>query len=141
MEVRNSQPFHTSVNENSDENGDPKATFSKLIGRKLSNNSSADVYSLCWVKFTRDAVLTKSPNFMNLGLSPVHASDEFVSFSIPNTRIGSPTDGYNWIPPVRCIGEVIADRMSRTRSDQNCISKTDFETRTKIKILSAKINL
>ena len=68
VEVRNAQIFHTSINGNSAKNGDPTPTFSKIIGREISNNSSADVYLCCWVNLTRDVVLTKIPNFMNMGL-------------------------------------------------------------------------
>ena len=103
--------------------------FSKLIGNKLSNKSSADVYSRCWMNFTRDEVLTISPNFMNMGLLSVHASDELGFFSIPATRIGRSIDGSNWILPVHLIGEVTADVMIRTRQEKNYSPKTDFETR------------
>ena len=77
----------------------------------------------------RDAVLTESPNFMNLGLSSVHTSDELGSVFIPTTRIGRPIDGSNLIPPGHIFGEVTADRVIRTRSEQNYSAKTDFETR------------
>ena len=129
MEVRNDQPFHTSINVNSAKNGDPTPTFSKLIGRELSNESSADIYSHCRVNFTRDAALTKIPNFMNLGLSSVQTSDELGSFNIPATRIRRPTDVSNWLPSGHLIGVVTADRMNRTRSEKNYSSKTYFETR------------
>ena len=129
MEVRNAQPFHTSINGNSSKNGDPTSTFSKVIVHELSDDFSADVYFRCWVNFTHDAVLTEIPNFMNMGLSSVHTSDEPRSLSIPTTRIRRPTDRYNCLPPGHIIGEVTADRMSRTGSEQIYSSKTDFETR------------
>ena len=66
---------------------------------------------------------------MNLGISAVHTSDELGSFIIPATRIGSLTNESNWILPGHIIGEVTAAIMSTTRSEQNYISKTDFETR------------
>ena len=77
----------------------------------------------------RDAVLTERPNFMNLWLSSVHISDELGSVFIPTTRIRMPTDGSNWLLPGHCIGEVTADRVSSTGSEQNYNTKTDFETR------------
>ena len=43
VEVRKAQIFHTSVNGYSAKNGDPNPTFSKLIRRKLSDDSSADI--------------------------------------------------------------------------------------------------
>ena len=66
---------------------------------------------------------------MNLGISSVHTSGELRHFSIPTTIIGRPGDGYNWLLPGHIIGEVAAEIMSRTRSEQNYSSKTDFETR------------
>ena len=80
---------------------------------------------------TRATVLTKIPNFMNLGISSVHASDELGSFSIRTTRIGRAIHGSKWLPPRHLIGKVTVYRMSRTSSEQNYISKTDFETRRK----------
>ena len=141
VEVRNSQPFHTSINGNSYKHRDPAPNFSKVIGCKLSNDYSADIYSRCRMKFTRDAVLTEIPNFMNLGLSSVHTLDELGSFSIPGTRIGSNISGSNWLPPGYLIGEVTPAIMSRTRSKKKHNSKTYFETRREINILSAKIIL
>ena len=44
VEVRNAQPFHTSINGNSVKNRDPVLTLSKLIVRKLSDNSIANLY-------------------------------------------------------------------------------------------------
>ena len=77
----------------------------------------------------RDAALNKSANFVNLGLSSVYTSDGLGSVFIPTTRIGTPTDGFNWIPSSHSIGEVTADRVSRTGSYQDYNTKTDFETR------------
>ena len=129
QDVRNAQPFDSSINRISTKHRDPAPTLSKGIGGKLSKKSSADIYSIYWMNFTHDAVLTKSPNFTNLGLASVHTPDELGSFSIPINRIGSCIDESNWITTGHIIGEVTADRMSRTRPEQNYSSKTDFETR------------
>ena len=126
VEVRNVQPFHTSINGNYAKNGNLTPTFSKVISRELSNNSIADIYLRCWVNFTRDAVFTKMPNFMNLGLLSVHTSDELGSFSIPTTRIVRPTDGPNWLMPGHIISKVTADILTRMRSEKNYSSKTYF---------------
>ena len=83
--------------------GTLRQTFSKLISRKLSDKSSADVYSRCWMNFTCDAVLAESPSFMNLGFSSFHASDELRSFRIPANRIRRDINGSNWIPPGHLI--------------------------------------
>ena len=126
VEGMNAQPFNTSINGNSSDNGDPTPTFSKIIGQELSNNSSSDIYSGCQVNFTRDTIVTKILNFMNLGLSDDHTSDELGSFIIPATIIGRPTYGYNCLLPGHLIGKVAAARISGTRSKQNYNSKTDF---------------
>ena len=81
------------------------------------------------MNLAHDTVLTKSPNFMNLGVSSVHTSDELVSVCIPTTRIRRPVDGYYWLPPCHLIGEIILDRVSGARPEQNYNSKSDFETR------------
>ena len=126
VEVRNSQIFNTSINGDSAKNGDTTPTFSKAIGPELSDDSIADIYSLCLVKFMRDAVVTASPKFMNLGLSSVHTLDELGSFRIPVNRIRRPADGSNWLTPGNLIGEVTAARMRRMRSDKNYIPQKLF---------------
>ena len=76
-----------------------------------------------------DAVLIKIPDFVNLGLSYVHKSDELGSIFIHTTRIGTPTDASNWLPPGHHIGEVTADIVSRTGLEQYYNAKNHFETR------------
>ena len=78
---------------------------------------------------------------MNLGLLSVHTPDELGSVLIPTTRIGSPTDGFNWIPPVHIIGEVTVDRVRRMGSEKNYSAKTDFETRRENQDFGVKIIL
>ena len=133
QDVRNAQPFDSSINRISTKHRDPAPTLSKGIGGKLSKKYSSDIYSIYWMNFTHDAVLTKSPNFTNLGLASVHTPDELGSFSIPINRIGSCIDESNWITTGHIIGEVTADRMIRTRSEQNYSSKNYFEIRRKTK--------
>ena len=60
VEVRNAQPLHTSINGIYDEHREPAPNFSKVIGCKLSEKSSVNVYSRCRTNFTRDAVHQKS---------------------------------------------------------------------------------
>ena len=78
------------------------------------------------MNFTRNAVLAGSPNFMNLGLSSVHTSDELGSIFIPTTRIGTLTYGSNWLLPGHRIGEVTADISNMTGSEQEHNDQTDF---------------
>ena len=82
-EVRDAQPLDTSINGIYTKNKYPAPTCNKVIGRKFSNNSSTNVYSLCRMNLTRDTVLTESPNFMNIGLLSVHTLDELGSLLSP----------------------------------------------------------
>ena len=129
QEVRDAQPLDTSVNVIYYKHRDPAPTWSKVICRKFSNKSSDDLYSQCCMNLMHDAVFIVSPNFMNMGISSIHTSDELGSVLIPITRIRRPTDGYNMILYSHCIGKNIADRVSRTGSEHDYIAKTDFETR------------
>ena len=111
------------------EKGYPTSNSSNVIGRELSHNSSNDIYLHCRVNFMRNAVGTKSPTFMNLWLPAVHTSNELGSFSTPATRVRRPVDGSNYRAPGHVFGETTAVDVSGTRSEQNYIPKTYFETR------------
>ena len=86
--IRYAEPLDTSINGIYSKQRDPAPTWSKFIGRKFTDESNADVHSRCRMNLTRDTFLTKSPNFVNLGLSSVHTLDELGSVVIPTTRIG-----------------------------------------------------
>ena len=62
VEVRNYQIFNTSINVNLTNNGDPTPTVSKSIRLELSHNSISNIFSRCWVNFTRNAVITEIPD-------------------------------------------------------------------------------
>ena len=126
---RDAQPLDTPINGIYSKHRDPAPTWSKLIGSIFTNESSDDVNLRCRMNFTCDAVLTESPNFVNMGLSSVHTSDEIGSVFIPNARIGTLTDGSNWLLTGHRIGEVTVDRVIRMGSEQDYNAKTDFETR------------
>ena len=101
--------------------------FSKVIGPKLSNISSGDLYSLCRTKFTDYPVQTQAPKFMNLGLLAINAFDEISSLSTPATRILWHTDGTHWSVPGHVFGEAIEVGMRTANSghDYNC--KPEFQ--------------
>ena len=126
---RNDQPFYTSINGIYSKHRDPAPTCSKLIGQKFTDESSADVNLHCRMNLTRDAVLIKIPNFVNMGILSVHKTDELRSVFIATTIIRTPTDDSNWLPTGHRIGEVTADRVSKMGSEQDYNAKTDFETR------------
>ena len=76
-----------------------------------------------------NAVGTKIPNFVDLGIPAVHTSDKLMSFSIPDTRVGSSTDGSKWSVPGRVFGKATSVEERGTRLEKNYSSKTNFETR------------
>ena len=49
------------------------------------------------MNFGSDTVLSKNPNFMNFGLSPVNTIDELRSVIVPTTRVVRPTNGSDWL--------------------------------------------
>ena len=58
QEVREAQPFHTSINGIYAKLRDPVPTWSKVFGLKSSNESSSAVYVRGHMNLTCDAVLT-----------------------------------------------------------------------------------
>ena len=114
---RDAQPLDTYINGIYYEHRDPAPTWSEVIGHKFTNKSSADVNLRCRMNLTRDAVLTKIPNFMNMGLSSVPTLDELGSIFIRTTITVMPADGSNCIPPGHCIGKFTVDRVIRMGSE------------------------
>ena len=129
VEVGNTQIFNTSINGHLAEDGNSTPVFGNLIRRELSHNSSINIYSRCRVNFTSNAVRTEASDFIHLGLPAINTLDELRSFGTPATRFRRPTDGSNWSAPGQVFGELTRAIMSRTRSEKNYSSKTDFETR------------
>ena len=98
VEIRDTQKFDTLIDGELAEDGDSNTIFSKLIGQELSHGSRADIYSLFRMDFMSNVVKTEVPNFVNLGLTAVTASDEFSTFCNPADRVRSPTG------PLVCAG-------------------------------------
>ena len=128
VEFRNAQIFVTFIHTNLTNNGDLTPTFSEEIGQELSHKSIADIYFRCRVKFTRNAIGTKSPDFMRLGLPAINTSDELGSFGTSATRVGRQMDGSNWSVSGHVFCKSTTVGMSRIRLEQKYSSKTDFET-------------
>ena len=95
---------------------DPTPSWSMVIGSKTFTNKSADVYACIRMNSGSDTVLSKSPKFMDFGLSYVNTTDELGSVFVRTTRKGSPMDGSNWLPPGQYIIEATADRVSRRKA-------------------------
>ena len=85
--------------------------------QELSDSISTDIYLICWVDFTSNAVGTEAQNFVHLGPPAVNASDEFNTFGTPATRFRRPTDVPHWYFPDHVIGEATSVGMSGTRSE------------------------
>ena len=82
--------------------------------------------------FGRNFVVTKSPKFMDFGLSPANTPDKTKYVIVPTTRYGELTNGSDWLWPRNDIEEVIADRVSGTKEKTDNILKSDLETMRKI---------
>ena len=70
QEVRNSEPLDASINIISSKHRYLTPIWSKVIGRKFTQKSRADVYKRSRMNLASDTVLSKSPNLMDLGCRP-----------------------------------------------------------------------
>ena len=116
QEVRDAEALHASITVIYSKRRDLAPTWSKVISRKFANKFSADVYLRCQMNFASDTVLSKSRNFMYLGLSYVNTTNELMSVFAPTTRIGLPTHVSNWFLRSHRIIEATADRVSGSKS-------------------------
>ena len=112
QKVRNADPLDASINRIYSKHRDPTPDWSKVISRKFTNESSADVYVHGRMNFASDTVLSESPNFMDLGLPSVDTMDELGSVLAPTNRIGLETHVSNWFLRSHSISEAILDRVS-----------------------------
>ena len=101
---RDAQTLDISINGIYSEHTDPAPTWRKVIGRKFTNKSSANIISRYPMNLTCNAVLTESLNSVNMGLSSVHTTDELGYVFIPTTRIRTPMNGFNWIQSGHHVG-------------------------------------
>ena len=95
--ARNVDPLDAYINRFPYKHRDPTPIWSKIISSKVITDEIADVYARSPVDFGSDTVLSKNPNFINFGLSPVNTTDKLGSVIIPTTRVGKPVNGYNWV--------------------------------------------
>ena len=101
--------------------------FSKVIGHKLSDGSSRDLYTCCRMKFLADTVQTQTPKFTDMGLSTINALDKISGLSTPDTRILRPTCGAHWSTHNRVFGETKAIGVSEAKSDYDYNYKNEFQ--------------
>ena len=94
---------------------DSASIFSKVIGHKISDGSSNDLYLRCRMNYTTDAVQTQVSQFMNLGLPLINTLDESGILSTTPTRIWRTTDGTHWMAPDHISCEMTAVGMSAAK--------------------------
>ena len=88
QEFRNAEPLDASINRIPSTHRYPTPIWRKAIGRKLTNESSADVYARYWMNLVSDAVLTESPNFMYFGLLSIDTREKRGSVFATTNIIG-----------------------------------------------------
>ena len=67
------------------------------------------------MNFSSNAVQTKAPQFMDLGLPAVNTSDGFGILDTTAKSIRRLTDGYHWSAPDHVFGKSIAIGMSEAK--------------------------
>ena len=78
--------------------------------------------------FVSNYVINKSPNFMDLELSPAHTPDKLKSVIGCATIVEGLTDGSDWITSRHGIEEVTMGRVSETKAYSDYIKNSEFET-------------
>ena len=129
QEVRNAEPLDTYINRIPSKHGYRTLSWSTVIGSIFTNKSRDDVYARCWMNLVSHTVLSKSPNFLDFGLSSVNTMDELGSIFAPTIRIRLITHGSNWLLHSHFIIEPTLDIVSRTKAKNHYNFKHKFETR------------
>ena len=130
QEVRNTEPLNAPINIITSKHTGTTPTWSKVIHSKaFTKESRTNVYTRIQMNFARDTVLSKSPNFMDLGLSSINTTDELGSVFASTTRIGSAMHGPGWLLHSHCIIEAIANRASGTKAKNHYNVKSEYENR------------
>ena len=128
-EVRNSKPLNASINIFPAKHRYPKPSWIKFIASITFTNETANVYARIRMNFRSDTVLFENPNFMDFRLSSITTTDELGPVFVTTTRIGSPTDGTNWLLLGHDISEATVDIVSRTKTKNQYNYKIELETR------------
>ena len=98
---------------------DSESILSKVIGQKLADGSSWDLYFCCRINFENDYSQIQASQFMNLGILAINTLNEGGLLGTTATRVLSPEDGSNWSALNHVFGEATAVRMSATKSDHD----------------------
>ena len=109
------------------DNIDLMSIFSKVIGDKVSNSSSQDLYTRCRMNLAEYPIQKQTPQFFALGLSTISALDEGSGLSITANIIRRPTDGAHWSAPNNIFGETTVVGLSEAKYDYDYNYKTESQ--------------
>ena len=98
---------------------DYASIFSKVIGHKLYDGPSRDIYLRCRMNFANNPVQTQYPRFINMGLPAINTLNESDVLDNPDTRILGPVDGSHFSELDHVFSEATAFGMSAAKSDHD----------------------
>ena len=113
---RNSEPFNASNNGFLAENGDSTSYFSGVIGLEAVSAEVSDVNPRERMNFASNSVLSETPKFVDLRLSPAHTTDKLNSVIGSATRDGGLKDHSDWLMPRHSIEEVTEEILSEEQA-------------------------
>ena len=106
------------------DNPDPTSILSKVLGDKISDVSSQDIYTCCRMNLTAYPVQILTPQLVYSGLLTIDALDKGSGLSTPDTRILKPADVAHWSTPNHIFGETTSVVLSKAKSDYDYKYKT-----------------
>ena len=117
--VGHTQNLDTVVDGKLPDNFDSTSIFRNMIGHRLYDVSSPDVYIRCRMNFAADPVQTQTPQSMVMGFSIITSLDEISGLGNPATRIRRPADGAHWSTPNHFFCSTTAVGLSKVEYDYN----------------------
>ena len=124
-DLRQPNNFDTSINQKISYNLVAPPIFSGVLGDKLSNSSSRDLYTRCRMNLAEYLFNIPAPKFVDLGLSAINALDKSASLWTSDTRVGKPMGVAHGSAPDHIFENFIAVRYEvGAKSDYSY--KTDF---------------
>ena len=84
-DLRQSNILDTSSNQQFTNNMVTPPIFAEVLGEKISNSSSRDIYTLCRMNLVAYPINIPAPQFMDLGLSNINPLDKISSLWTPAT--------------------------------------------------------
>ena len=131
--VGNTQKFNAAVDGKFPNDLDSAFIFSKVIGHKLSDDSSDDFYTSCRMNFAADPVQNQILQFMDLGFSTINTLYESSGIITPAAIIRKSMDGAHWSALDHVFGEAKAVGMNEVKSYHDYKCKTELQIWTENK--------